>query len=226
MLPAGATPAPAHSSSRLLVFSATVPTRNPKVDAYIAQSADFAKPILAHLRDVVHAACPDVVEEMKWSTPHFDYKGMMCSMAAFKAHCAFGFWKGALVIPEGSDEARGQFGRITSLKELPSRKVLTAYIRKAMQLNDEGVPAPHVAPQRAKARATRGKPVEVPAALAAALKKNKKALAAWKAFAPSHQREYCAWVAEAKRDETRATRVAQSVEWIAEGKQRNWKYMN
>jgi len=200
-------------------------TRNPKVDAYIANAADFARPILTHLRDVVHAACPDVVEEMKWSTPHFDYKGMMCSMAAFKTHCAFGFWKGALVISDGSDAARGQFGRITSLADLPSKQVLSAYIKKAMALNDTGVPAPHVAPQRARAKATRNRPVEVPEELAAALQRNKQALARWKDFAPSHQREYCEWVAEAKREATRATRVAQSVEWIAEGKPRNWKYV-
>jgi hypothetical protein len=202
-----------------------MPTRNPAVDAYIASSPDFARPILTHLREVVHAACPDVVEEMKWSTPHFDYKGMMCSMAAFKAHCAFGFWKGALVIDDGSEEARGQFGRITSLADLPPRTALAAYIRKAAALNDAGVPAPHVAPQRAKAKASRAKPVEVPAELAAALKKHKQALATWNAFAPSHQREYCEWITEAKRAETKANRVAQAVAWIAEGKQRNWKYM-
>lgn len=199
--------------------------RSPKVDAYIGQSAEFARPILTHLREVVHAACPDVVETMKWSTPHFDYKGMMCSMAAFKAHCAFGFWKGALVVPDGSNDARGQFGRITSLADLPPKKVLAGYIRKAMQLNDEGVAAPHVAPQRAKAKATKGKPVDVPAELAAALTRNRKALAVWNTFAPSHQREYCEWVAEARREETKEKRVAQAVEWIAEGKQRNWKYV-
>src|SRR5262245_6764703 len=118
--------------------------RDPRIDAYIAKSAEFARPILAHLREVVHAACPDVEETMKWSFPHFQYKGMLCSMAAFKEHCAFGFWKSSLVLGEGheAEKAMGQFGRITKLSELPSKKVLSGYIKKAMELNDAGVKSP------------------------------------------------------------------------------------
>ena len=117
-------------------------TRDARVDAYIAKSAEFARPILAHLREVVHVACPDIKETMKWSFPHFDYKGMLCSMAGFKEHCAFGFWKGELIVAKGGGEvekAMGQFGRITRLADLPSKKVLTGYIKQAMTLNDEGV---------------------------------------------------------------------------------------
>ncbi len=113
---------------------------DPRIDKYIARAADFAKPILTHLRKVVHAACPDVEETMKWSAPHFDYKGMMCGMAAFKSHCAFGFWKGSLVLDgPRSDDAAGHFGRITSLSDLPSDRVIAGYVKKAAKLNDEGV---------------------------------------------------------------------------------------
>src|SRR5262249_29175342 len=108
--------------------------RDPRVDAYIERSAEFARPILTHLRDLVHVACPDVEETMKWSFPHFQYKGLLCSMAAFKEHCAFGFWKGSLIVEQGkvTEQAMGQFGRITRLSDLPSKKVLTGYIKEAM----------------------------------------------------------------------------------------------
>lgn len=199
-------------------------TRSPQVDRYIANAAEFAQPILHHIREVVHAACPDVVEELKWSFPNFSYKGLLCSMSAFKAHCGFGFWKGRLVIPDMAAEGMGQLGKITSIKDLPSKKVLTGYIKLAMKLNDEGVPAPHVAAQRAKARKTAAKPIVIPPELAAALKKNKKASAAFDAMSPSHRREYATWIAEAKKDETRQRRLAQAMEQIAEGKSQNWKY--
>lgn len=194
-------------------------TRDPRVDAYIAKSGDFARPILTHLREVVHSACPDVVETMKWSSPFFDYHGAMCNMAAFKEHAAFGFWKGALVVgrPSGDgDGSAGQFGRITSVKDLPSKKELAAYIKTAMKLNEEGVNVP---------KAKKAKPeLPVPPELAAALAKNRKARTAFEAFPPGHQREYNEWIGEAKGADTRARRVEQAVEWIAEGKSRNWKY--
>jgi uncharacterized protein YdeI (YjbR/CyaY-like superfamily) len=197
-------------------------TRDPRVDAYIAKSADFAKPILIHLREVVHAACPQVEETMKWSTPHFDYKGIMCAMAAFKEHAIFGFWKGSLiegVAPNRNNggEAMGNYGKLRSVKDLPSRKELTGYIKQAMKLNDEGI----VAPRAKKAPKPEAK---VPAELKAALSKNKKAAAQFEQFPPSHRREYIEWIAEAKRPETKEKRVAQTVEWVAEGKGRNWKY--
>jgi len=197
-----------------------MPSQDPRIDAYIEKSADFAKPILRHLRDVVHEACPDVEEKMKWSFPHFDYKGMMCSMASFKEHCTFGFWKSELVLGDAAKEGgMGQFGRITSVEDLPARKVLMGYVKKAMQLNDEGVKPKRVQKPR-KARPE----VDVPEDLAAALKKNAKARATFEGFSPSHRREYVEWITEAKREETRARRIAQAVEWMAEGKHRNWKY--
>jgi len=195
-------------------------TRDPRVDAYIDESADFAQPILRHIREVVHAACPDVEETMKWSFPHFDYKGMFCSMAAFKEHCTMGFWHGEAVV---GDEARnggmGQFGRIRSVKDLPSKRVLTGYLKKAMALKDAGVK-----PKRAS-RPRKATPVEVPDDLTAALKRDKRAATTFEGFSPSHRREYVEWITEAKRMETRARRVAQTVAWLAEGKPRNWKHM-
>ena len=120
-------------------------TRDPRIDAYIAKSADFARPILTHLREVVHAACPEVEETLKWGTPYFTYKGMLCGMAAFKHHCAFSFWKGSLIVGgqgEGVERAMGQFGRITKISDLSSKRILTGYIESAMRLNEQGVKAP------------------------------------------------------------------------------------
>lgn len=195
-------------------------TRDRRVDAYIAKSADFAKPILEYIREVVHEACPDVEETIKWGFPNYQYKGMLCSMAAFKEHCTFGFWKGSLVVDAAdrrSDDAMGQLGRITKLSDLPPRKKLVAYVKKARELNDAGVKV---------VRKTKPKPaLEPPADLLAALKKNKKAHASFEGFPPSHKREYVEWIIDAKTDETRQRRLAQAVEWIAEGKPRNWKYM-
>jgi len=198
-------------------------TRDPRIDAYIASQKEFAKPILTHLREVVHSACPEAEETMKWSSPHFDYKGrMMCGMAAFKEHVIFGFWKGALidgVSPNRNNggEAMGNFGRLTSAKDLPGKRELVALIREAMRLNDEGITVPR--PKRA------AKPeAAVPAALKSALSRNTKAATRFAAFSPSHRREYVEWIDDAKREETKAKRVAQAVEWIAEGKGRNWKY--
>jgi uncharacterized protein YdeI (YjbR/CyaY-like superfamily) len=193
--------------------------RDPRVDAYIAKSPDFAKPILTRLRDTVHATCPDVQEEIKWGAPFFAYKGVLCSMASFKQHAAFGFWKGALVVDVLAKDASaaGWFGRLTKLSDLPPQKTLAAYIKKAMALNDAGV----AVPRKPKAPP---QPAKVPADLAAALKKNKKAQAVFEAFSPSRRRDYIVWITEAKSDETRTRRLAQAIEWIAEGKSRNWKY--
>jgi uncharacterized protein YdeI (YjbR/CyaY-like superfamily) len=192
--------------------------KDPQVDAYIEKSAEFAKPILKHLRKLVHAAVPDVEETLKWSVPHFDYKGMMCSMASFKTHCAFGFWKGSLVLGEKAQrDAAGHLGRIESIDDLPADKTLIAYIKKAAKLNDEGVKIERVG--RPKGALT------VPGDFLAALKKNKKALASFESLSPSHTREYVEWITEAKADATRERRMATALEWIAEGKARSWKYM-
>lgn len=197
-------------------------TRDKRIDAYIARSAGFAQPILSYLRDVVHEGCPEVEETMKWSFPHFMYKGILCSMASFKGHCAFGFWKGSLVMDGArgkSTEAMGQFGRITALKELPPKSTLLAYVKKARQLNDEGVKVL----QKARPRGEK-KDLVVPDEFLAAVKKNKKALATFEGFPYSHKKEYVQWVGEAKTDETRNRRLATSVEWLSKGKSRNWKY--
>jgi uncharacterized protein YdeI (YjbR/CyaY-like superfamily) len=202
-----------------------MPTTDARIGAYIAKSAPFAQPILNHIRKLVHKACPQAEETMKWSFPHFDYKGeMLCSMAAFKQHCVFGFWKAALMKDPmlmqnaKSETAMGHLGRITSLKDLPSDKQMIAYIKEAMKLNDEGIKVKKEKPAVKKELPT-------PPDLLAALKKNKKAWAVYEKFPPSHKKEYIQWVEDAKRDETRSNRIQQTVEWVAEGKQRNWKYM-
>lgn len=194
--------------------------RDARVDAYIAKSADFAKPILQHIREVVHEACPEVEETMKWSVPHFDYKGMMCGMAAFKQHCTFGFWKGSLVLGEDNKDVdgAGQFGRLEKVSDLPPKKVLMTYIRKAKRLNDEGVKTPRMTARKKRPE------LEMPADLRSALNKNKKAQAVFNQFSPSHRREYIEWIIEAKTDATRDKRLTTALEWMSEGKSRNWKY--
>lgn len=196
--------------------------RDRRIDAYIARQADFARPILEHLRESVHSACPECEETLKWSSPTFMYKGqILCSMAAFKAHATFGFWKGSLVVGDAGEQksAMGQFGRLASIGDLPSDEILSQLIRKAMALTDAGAkterPVKHPKPA-----------IETPADLEAALDSNPVARATFDAFPPSCRRDYLEWIVEAKREETRAKRLAQAVEWMAEGKRRNWKYEN
>jgi hypothetical protein len=192
--------------------------RDPRVDAYIQKSAPFARPILTDIRETVHASCPDVEEAMKWRFPHFLYKGMLCSMAAFKQHAAFGFWKGALVTGSGKGpDAMGQFGRITKRSDLPSKRVLAGFVKKAARLNDEGVTAPRTSKKAAA-------PLVIPADVAAALQKAPAARAGFDALSPSHKREYLEWIAEAKGEATRLRRLSQTIAWLTEGKSRNWKY--
>jgi uncharacterized protein YdeI (YjbR/CyaY-like superfamily) len=189
--------------------------KDPRIDAYIAKAADFAQPILKKLRRVVHEGCPDVVETIKWGSPHFEHHGMLCGMAAFQAHCAFGFWNRALKIP-GKDGAMGQFGTLKSVGDLPSDRVLLGYVREAVRLNETGQ---KVGPIR-KAK----KPLPVPKALTQALAKKPKAKSHFAAFSPSQKREYSEWILEAKTDATRERRLETAVEWIGEGKPRMWKY--
>jgi uncharacterized protein YdeI (YjbR/CyaY-like superfamily) len=196
-------------------------SKDPRIDAYIAKSADFAKPILQHLRNVVHAGCPQVVETIKWSMPHFDHKGVMCGMAAFKEHCAFGFWKADLILDrdgQAEKSGMGSFGCIKSVKDLPSEKTLIGYVKKAAALNDAGAKVPGRAAPKKRA------PIPIPNDFASALKKNAKAKKTFESFSPSHRREYLEWITEAKREETRKERMATSLKWLAEGKARNWKY--
>jgi uncharacterized protein YdeI (YjbR/CyaY-like superfamily) len=197
-------------------------TRDARVDAYIAKQKDFAKPILEHIRELVHALCPKVEEGIKWGCPFFNYGGApLCQMAAFKEHAALGFWKAALIegMPPNANnggESAGNFGRLKTVKDVPTKKELTPLIKAAMKLNEEGV----VVPKKKVAKPE----LETPPELITALAKNKKAKSVFEAFPPSHRREYVEWIVEAKREETRAKRIAQAVEWIAEGKGRNWKY--
>jgi uncharacterized protein YdeI (YjbR/CyaY-like superfamily) len=192
--------------------------KDPRIDAYIHKAAPFAQPILRHLRKVVHAAVPGVEEDMKWSTPHFMYRGMLCGMAAFKQHCTFGFWKGSLVLDgNGVRDAMGHFGRITSLDDLPSDRVLAGYIKKAARLNEQGVKVE-------RKRAGSPPPLEVPAYFRSALRKHRAARQAFEGFRPSHQREYVEWLTEARTDATRQKRLEIAIAWLAEGKSRNWKY--
>src|SRR5436190_15855030 len=199
-----------------------MPKKDPRVDAYIKKAPPFAQPILAHIRKVVHAAVPGVEETMKWSSPHFDYKGIFCGMSAFKAHVGFGFWKAGLMkdlLPGSGLSAAGQFGRITSMADLPGDKELAKIITFAKQLNDDEVKAP---PMR---KAGPRPALKAPADLLAALAKNRKAATTFENFPPGQRREYVAWVIEAKQAATREKRIATAVEWMAEGKARNWKYM-
>lgn len=195
-------------------------SRDPRIDAYIGKSADFARPILAHLRALVHEACPQAEETLKWGMPTFMHHGILCGIGAFKQHCTFGFWKHPLVVGAGRhDDAMGQFGCIRSVADLPPKKVLIGYVRKAAELNESGIKVPR--------KTSRPKPApEAPADLAAALKKNRKAAAAYAAFSPSAKREYVDWITGAKTDATRQRRLVTAIEWMADGKQRNWKYMN
>jgi hypothetical protein len=223
-------------------------TRDARVDAYIAKMQPFAQEILQHIRDVVHTACPQCEEAMKWSMPFFTYKGaLLCNMAGFKAHASFGFWLGKQVLGDDAEEgAMGQFGKLTSVKDLPSKTVLTKHIKKAMQLVDAGAKlerATATAGSRGKAvrgqgEGGRGKgegsaakkvaakmaSVVVPPELSKALLRHPEAKAAFEAFSPSHRREYAEWIAEAKKPETKERRVQQALEMLAEGKGRNWKY--
>ena len=200
--------------------------RDKRIDAYIAKSADFAKPILIHIRELVHKACPDVEETMKWSFPHFDYKGsMMCSMASFKQHCAFGFWKAALMKDADkfvgmakTEVAMGHMGRITSVKDLPSDKQMLSYIKEAMRLNEENVKLP------AKEKVIAKKELEIPDWFSSALKRDVKAKKNFEAFTPGKKKEYIEWLVEAKTEATREKRMETALEWIAEGKSRHWKY--
>jgi uncharacterized protein YdeI (YjbR/CyaY-like superfamily) len=194
---------------------------DPRVDAYIRSAQPFAQPILAHLREVVHRTVPEVQETMKWSTPHFDYKGMFCGIAAFKEHVAFGFWKAGLMaehLPGSGLSAAGQFGRIASIKDLPADRELARVLKIAKKLNDDDVKAP---PMRKGARPA----LKAPADLVAALAKNKQAKATFDGFPPGQKREYIAWVIEAKQAATRVKRIQTAVDWMAEGKVRNWKYV-
>jgi len=196
-----------------------MPRKNPRVDAYIAKAAPFARPILAHLRAVVHAAAPRAEEAIKWGMPFFTYRGkLLCNVAAFKAHAAFGFHRGSLILGRAEQRgAMGSLGRITSVRDLPPRRVLAGYVKKAIALADD----PAAAPRRV--RAPRPLP-KMPPALARALKADAAAHRQWAVFPPGKRREYLTWILDAKQDATRERRIAQTVAQVRAGKSQNWKY--
>jgi len=200
-----------------------------RVDAYIAKAQPFAQPILKHLRGLVHEGCPGVEETIKWSMPFFEYRGaILGNMSAFKQHCAFGFWgveiRAAVRQAKAArDGALGTLGRITRLEDLPGEKELLGWIRQAKGLIESGRYTSPIAARQSVVKPAKPA-LKTPADFAAALKKNKKAAAAFAAFSPSCKREYVEWIVDAKRAETRAKRIATAVEWIGEGKKRNWKY--
>jgi len=201
--------------------------KNKRVDAYIDKAQPFAKPILTKLRELIHKGNPEVEETIKWGMPSFDYKGPFCSFASFKQHAVFGFWKYELIKdPRGyvseifnkGGDAMGDLGRITSIKDLPPDKVIIDFVKQAKKLNDDGIKLP-AKPKKPKAE------LIIPSYLINALKKNKQAFETFNNFSYSHKKEYIEWITEAKTEETRNKRIATTIEWISEGKSRNWKYM-
>lgn len=200
---------------------------DPRIDSYIERSEEFARPILKHIRALVHKVCPEAEETIKWSFPHFDYKGAMCHMASFKKHCAFGFWKAALMKDETlmatakSETAMGHLGKITSLKDLPSDKVLRGYIKEAMKLNDDGIKLPSKPKPDAEAQK---EALKTPDYLVQGFKKHKDAKKVFEAFSYSNKKDYIEWLEDAKTEATRNKRLETALEWMSEGKTRHWKY--
>jgi uncharacterized protein YdeI (YjbR/CyaY-like superfamily) len=200
-----------------------MPGRSLAVDAYIAAAPPFARPLLTHIREAFHLGCPELEERIKWGAPSFEHEGLLGGMAAFQRHVSFGFWKARLMAdPEGLF-ARGARAspmgvRVTSSKDPPSRRVLVTYVKQARRLNEQGVKEPRRARPRGAIR------VVTPADLRAALARNAKARRTFEAFPPGARRDYVEWITEAKRPQTRTRRLATALEWLAEGKRRNWKY--
>ena len=201
-----------------------MPTNDPRVDEYISKSADFAKPVLTYLRGIVHKTCPEVKETIKWNFPNFEYAGgILCSMAAFKQHCTFGFWLASLMtdpdklLTIGEKAAMGHLGQIKNIADLPLEKVMVEYIKEAMLLNEKGA-------KISKKKVTEIKEVEVPPYFLDALRQNKTAYSTFEKFSPSHKKEYLEWITEAKSEATRNKRIATALEWLEEGKPRLWKY--
>lgn len=204
-----------------------MPVTDKRIDAYIGKAELFAQPILQHLRKLVHTACPNVTETIKWGFPHFEYSGeILCSMASFKRHCVFGFWKAAIMkdpdrlLTLFEKASMGHLGRITTLKDLPGDRILKKYIKEAAALNEAGVKLPS-----RSATKTTASPLVVPNYIKTALKQNKKAAAVFEAFSTSHKKEYVEWITEAKTEPTRGKRINTMLEWLQQGKQRNWKYV-
>lgn len=195
---------------------------NPKVDTYIQKARPFAQPILTHIRQLVHKACPEAVETIKWSRPFFEYRGVIvCMMAGFKSHCTLMFW--GKEMRTLTADAKNNLRRITGIDELPSDKTLLAWIRESAANIDSGS---YISPIAARSKVAKAPQpaLKAPPQFTKAMNQNPKARSAFAAFSPRCKREYIEWIAEAKRPETRDKRIAEAIEWIAEGKERNWKY--
>jgi uncharacterized protein YdeI (YjbR/CyaY-like superfamily) len=194
-----------------------------RVDEYIEDAEDFAKPILKHLRALVHSADSRITETIKWGFPSFEFKGPVCSMTGFKAHLAFGFWKESLIpgiekyFPAEEKKAMNTFGRVQKRSDLPSDEVLIKFIKTAIKLNEDGIKVKRAASIDLSNQ-------EIPSAFNTALEKNKKAKEAFEKMSPSHKKEYLEWIVDAKSEETRDRRIKQTIEWVSEGKSRHWKY--
>ena len=192
---------------------------DPRVDDYIAAAAPFARPLLEHLRAVVHAACPAATETIKWRMPFFEYRGRpLCMMAAFKQHASFGFWQPDATA--GNTDGMGQYANLPAVGDLPPRRTVMAAVTAAMKRIDAGEPSPR---SRAATRPAPAMPDDLAAALA--LPAHAAARRHFEAFSPGAQREYIDWIASARTDATRSRRLATSLAWLAEGKHRNWKYL-
>jgi uncharacterized protein YdeI (YjbR/CyaY-like superfamily) len=195
------------------------------VDRYIEKSLNFAKPILKHLRKLVHKACPQVEETIKWGFPHFEYRGMLCGMASFKQHCVFGFWKATLLTDRNKilnpvgETAMGQFGKIRTLQDLPADEILIDYIKEAVKLNEDGIKI------EKKPKICEKQPIDIPDDFLLAIQNNKNAVTNFSNFSNTYKKEYIEWITDAKTEKTRHKRIATAIEWIIEGKSRNWKYM-
>jgi uncharacterized protein YdeI (YjbR/CyaY-like superfamily) len=190
-------------------------TVDPRVDAYIQAAPPSAQPILERLRTIARRALPEAQEDMKWGMPHFTIGGKnVAGFAAFKEHCSF-------VVhgdnPEGG--GMGGYGKIASLAEIPPEKQIVAALHAARdRIKEHGSATTGRGAPKPKAE------IAMPDDLAAALGAAPKAKAVFEALAPSHRREYLEWITSAKREETRAKRIATTIEWLTEGKKRNWKY--
>ena len=195
-------------------------SKNKKVDAYISQTQDFAKPILNHLRKLIHVACPQVEESIKWGHPHFEYKGLLCNMAAFNKHCAFGFWKAALMkdadlLKENNINAMGHSGKLKLLSDLPKDKIIIARVQEAALLNEQGIP---LSPKKHSGKKSE---IVLPLLLKNELQKNKEVAEKFNNLTPSHRKEYVEWIEHAKKEETKLKRIASIIKWVMEGKTRN-----
>ncbi|MBS0621639.1 MAG: YdeI/OmpD-associated family protein [Verrucomicrobia bacterium] len=193
-----------------------------EIDIYIESAKPFAQSILKHIRKLVHQACPEVEECIKWNFPHFSYQGLLCSMAAFSEHCAFGFWKGAVIsdphqiLDKERTQGMGHLGRLTSLEDFPEEAILFAYFKEAMKLNEEGVKLPKKAPREGH--------LPLPEDFLLALKGKDQAWNHFEQFSNGRKNEYIEWIEEAKRLSTREKRIGEALQNISEGKGKNWKY--